>query len=170
MKVVLIRHAQKGITPYEDPTLTEGGHLQAEALCQLAKKSILPTPTHAWASPKIRTFQTLKPLCEEHKIQIQIADSLDQRSSTETAGEFRKRISIFLHQFEQRAQEAHNEIHFLCTHYDWIEECLTLINSDKDLNSFEFSHWSPAQFLVFEIESSIWKVIRKGSAHATKID
>lgn len=168
MKVVLIRHAQKGIVPYEDPSLTEGGLLQAESLCQFAKKNLLPVPTHAWVSPKTRTFQTLKPLCEIHKIQAQISDSLDQRATNESAQDFRKRVSNFLHQLDLRAAEAPHEIHILCTHYDWIEEGMTLINSDKDLNSFEFSHWSPTQFVVFEIQDSLWKVVGKGSAHATK--
>lgn len=170
MKVVLIRHAQKGIAPYDNPSLTDGGFVQAEMLCELAKKNLLPAPTHAWVSPKIRTFQTLKPLCESYKIQPQIAESLDQRDVRESSADFRKRIAHFLNQMELRASEAPSEIHFLCTHYDWIEESLTLINSDKDLNSFEFSHWSPTQFVVFEIENETWKVIRKGSAHATKID
>ncbi len=168
MKVVLIRHAQKGITPYEDPSLTESGFLQAEFLCQLSKKNLLPNPTHAWVSPKTRTFQTLKPLCENLKIRPEITDSLDQRISNETSSDFRNRVSRFLQQFELRALEAPDEIHILCTHYDWIEEGMTLINSDKDLNSFEFSHWSPTQYVVFEIQDSIWKVIGKGSAHATK--
>lgn len=167
MKVVLIRHAQKGITPYENPGLTEGGLLQAEALCDLAKKKLLPTPTHAWVSPRIRTFQTLKPLCENYHVQIQVAESLDQRTSAESAIDFRKRILNFLNQFDSMTA---NETHFFCTHYDWIEESLTLMNSDKDLSSFEFSHWSPTQFVVFEIQNNLWKVLRKGSAHATKID
>lgn len=168
MKVVLIRHAQKGITPYEDPSLTEGGLLQAESLCQLTKKNLLPIPTHAWVSPKTRTFQTLKPLCESHQIRAQITEALDQRSSNETSADFRKRVSNFINQLDLRATEAPDEIHILCTHYDWIEEGMTLINSDKDLNSFEFSHWSPTQFVVFDVQDSVWKIIGKGSAHATK--
>lgn len=168
MKVVLIRHAQKGIAPYEDPSLTEGGLLQAEHLCQFVKNNLMPVPTHAWVSPKTRTVQTLKPLCENHKIRAQVAESLDQRSANESAADFRNRVSNFLHQFDLRATTSPNETHILCTHYDWIEEGMTLINSDKDLNSFEFSHWSPTQFVVFEIQDSLWKVIGKGSAHATK--
>lgn len=168
MKVVLIRHAQKGITPYDNPGLTEDGLQQAESLCELAKKNQLPVPTQAWASPRMRTFQTLKPLCQSYGVQVQSTDSLDQRTSGESSSDFRKRISHFLHQFELRASEAPSETHFLCTHYDWIEESLTLINSDKDLNSFEFLHWSPTQYVVFKIENSVWKVLRKGSAHAAK--
>ncbi len=63
---------------------------------------------------------------------------------------------------EQRSNA--NEVHFICTHYDWIEEALTLINSDKNLNSFEYSGWSPAQFLVFEVSDGSWKVGQKGVA------
>jgi broad specificity phosphatase PhoE len=170
MKLVLIRHAQKGITPYENPALNETGLQQAEELCQVAKRGLLPTPTHAWVSPRVRTFQTLQPLCESLGVKIQVTESLDQRTSNETAADFQKRISAFLNQFDQRALETPNESHILCTHYDWIEESLTLINADKDLNSFEYSHWSPSQFLVFEIALGTWKVIKKGNAHAAKID
>lgn len=167
MKIVLFRHAQKGITPFDNPELTEEGFKQAEMIYELIKKNILPHPTQAWASPKIRTTQTLTPACENFKIRIQETELLDLRTQHESSSDFRKRISSFLNQFDESASA---ETHFLCTHYDWIEEAMTLINCDKDLNSFEFSHWMPTQFIVFEIRDSKWMFVKKGSAHATKAD
>ncbi|MBC7420306.1 MAG: histidine phosphatase family protein [Bdellovibrio sp.] len=160
MKFVLFRHAQKGLTPYHDPELTSEGHHQASALSALIKQNLLPVPTHLWASPKIRTTQTFKSIGDEFKVRIQISDLLDQREGHESLEIFCHRVQSLLQSFEGNASD---EIHFFCTHYDWIEEAMTLINSDKDLNSFEFSHWPPAQFIIFEIQNGLWKFIRKGT-------
>ncbi len=170
MEVVLFRHAQKGITPFEDPELTAEGLRQAEMIATLVAKKIIPPPTHAWASPKIRTSQTLQPACESRQIKIQKTDFLNLRSDRETSLVFNRRIAEFLLQFEKNKTAHSSETHFLCTHYDWIEEAMTLINCDKDLNSFEYSHWAPTQFIVFEITQAHWKLVRKGSAHAAIID
>ncbi len=161
MKFVLFRHAQKGLAPYADPELTAEGFSQAEAIGGLIKQNLLPKPTHAWVSPRIRTGQTLRPTCDEYSVQIQVTDLLDLRHSDETTIEFRNRIQEFLKMID--ASTATNETHFACTHYDWIEEAMTLINADKDLSSFEFSHWPPAQFIVFDTENDIWKFIRKAA-------
>ncbi len=165
MKFVLFRHAQKGLTPYADPELTTEGHQQAAALSTLIKQNLLPVPTHAWASPKVRTCQTLRPACDVAKVRVQISDLLEQRENHETLEIFRHRIQSFLNSFTTNLPEDNSteSCHFVCTHYDWIEEAMTLINSDKDLNIFEFSHWPPAQYVTFEIENSIWKFIRKGA-------
>ncbi len=168
MKVVLFRHAQKGLNPFSDPELSEAGHSQAENLISLVDKSILPKPTHFWVSPKIRTAQTFQPLSQNLKTPLQVTDHLDLRLDSENRNAFRGRVQKFLNSFE--IQSANKEVHFLCTHYDWIEESMTLINSDKDLNSFEFSHWSPTQFVVFELQDSLWKFLKKGSSSDAKSD
>ncbi len=170
MKLVLLRHAQKGITPFDDPHLTETGFRQSEALASFVEKKILPIPTHAWVSPKIRTAQTLKSVCELAGARIEVTKGLDLRSADESANVFRKRVQQTLQHFQDRVASGAQETHYLCTHYDWIEDAMTLIHSDKDLNSFEFSHWGPTQYIVFEIQDDIWKVFQKGSAHATKTD
>jgi phosphohistidine phosphatase SixA len=170
MKVVLFRHAQKGITPFEDPALTEAGYKQAEAISQLVAKNVLPEPTHCWVSPKIRTRQTLQAVCDLSQIQIKSSDLLNLRAQSENSQDFRKRISELIQFLDSTSLTSNNEVHYLCTHYDWIAEAMTLINSDKDLNSFEFSHWAPAQYIVFSLQNSIWKFEKKGQAHASKID
>ncbi|MBC7740891.1 MAG: histidine phosphatase family protein [Bdellovibrionaceae bacterium] len=168
MKFVLVRHAQKGITPFEDPELNPEGFHQARVLNALVKQNELPAPTHAWASPKIRTTQTLKSMCEEQKVEVQINELLDLRLNNESVGDFHHRIQKFLDAFEKQSAKTINQTHYICTHYDWIEEAMSLIKCDKDLKSFEFSHWSPAQFVIFEILDGTWTLIRKGSPTMTK--
>lgn len=164
MILILFRHGHKGLSPMNDPDLTAKGFEQAEILVDLIEKSSLPKPTNCWYSAKIRTQQTLLKAIEKYKTVSTCKKELDLKSHAESAADFRHRIQKFCS--EMAARGAQNEVHFACTHYDWIEEALTLIDADKDLNSFEFSNWSPGQFLIFEILSSDknepWKVLRKG--------
>lgn len=164
MILILFRHGHKGITPLTDPDLSAKGFEQAEILVDLIEKTILPKPTHCWFSDKIRTRQTLAKAIEKYHPNAALIKELDVKGSTESTNEFRLRIQKFCHDITSKGSQ--NEVHFVCTHYDWIEEVLTLIEVDKDLNSFEFSNWSPGQFLVFEILSSDknepWKVHQKG--------
>lgn len=161
MQIVLLRHAQKGLTPYSDPELTSEGNSQAQALYRMVENLQLPIPTHLWVSEKIRTRQTLEPIQKSYLLTFQQTESLDLRGNSETSADFRKRIQKFLNSFE--VDVTKNETHYLCTHYDWIEEAMTLINCDKDLNSFEFSHWAPGQFLNLTVTNSVWKFVKKGT-------
>lgn len=161
MKFVLFRHAHKGNSPYDDPELSLQGFEQAARIVTVLGTTGVPVPTHLLVSPKRRTSQTFYPLSKEYELHNQIRQELDQRGAQENANQFRNRVSDFL----QRMQEfkpAHSVV-YACTHYDWIEEAMTLINSDKDLNSFEFSHWPPAQYVVFEMQGNLWKILRKGN-------
>lgn len=164
MILILFRHGHKGLTPMNDPDLTAKGFEQAEILVDFIEKSTLPKPTHCWFSARIRTQQTLLKAIEKFKTISTCRKELDLKNHTESAVDFRHRIQKFCS--EMAARGTQNEVHYICTHYDWIEEALTLIDADKDLNSFEFSNWSPGQFLVFEILSNDktepWKVQQKG--------
>lgn len=160
MKFVLFRHGSKGFMPFEDPELNAQGFQQSVKIAELVKSADLPAPTKLFVSPKRRTSQTLYPLSKDFSLQMQIHSELDLRQAEETSGQFRSRIQSFLN----FVAEQKNEVIFACTHYDWIEESLTLIECDRNLNSFEFSHWAPSQFLIFEVENSEWKVLKKGDA------
>lgn len=161
MKFVLFRHAHKGILPYDDPELSIQGFEQAVRISTLIKRQSLPLPTHLFVSPKIRTSQTFYPTSKEFNLKIELQPDLDQQSSRENRLDFKKRVQHFLQQ-TQFSEQADSVI-FACTHYDWIEQSMTLINCDKDLNSFEFLHWSPAGHIVFEIQSNKWILINKGN-------
>lgn len=164
MILILLRHGHKGLIPFQDPDLTPKGFDQALDLVTQIDNGILPKPTHCWFSEMIRTKQTLLKAIEKYQPRALQKSELNIRSHTETAQIFHARIQKFCHDLVLK--QKLEEVHFICTHYDWIEEFLTLIDADKDLNSFEFSNWSPGQYFVFEINSSDkndpWKVLTKG--------
>lgn len=162
MKFVLFRHGSKGITPFEDPELNVQGFQQSIQIAELIKNNILPKPTTLFVSPKRRTSQTLYPASKEFSVNLQIRPELDLRQQDESLKQFRTRIESFLEAVT--GQSAETDVIFACTHFDWIEESMTIIECDRNLNSFEFSHWAPSQYLVFEIEDSVWKVLNKGEA------
>ena len=161
MKFVLFRHAHKGSVPFEDPELSPKGFEQSAQIVNLIKNNTLPTPTHLFVSPNRRTSQSFYPLSRELKIGLEIKPDLDQRRNDENTAAFRKRIQNFLNSLTTKSKS--NEIIFACTHFDWIEEAMILIDCDQNLNSFEYSNWSPAQFLSFEINEVTWRVAKKGS-------
>jgi broad specificity phosphatase PhoE len=161
MKFVLFRHAQKGITPFEDPELSLKGFEQSGNLVDLIKNKSLPVPTFLFISPRRRTSQTFYPISKHHSLTPQISDLLDQRKNEESSLQFRQRVHFFLNDLETREAD---EVIFACTHYDWLEEAMTLINCDRDLNTFEFSHWAPTQYVIFEIEKNVWKFATKGNS------
>ena len=136
MKFVLFRHGSKGFTPFEDPELNAQGFQQSIKLAELVKSNGLPKPTRLFVSPKRRTSQTFYPVSKEFSLDIQIKDELDLRQPEESQGEFRSRIQGFLdfvagHE-QSPAKPDKDEVIFACTHYDWIEESLTLIDCDKN--------------------------------------
>ena len=161
MKFVLFRHAHKGVSPYDDPELSQQGFEQASQILEMIKNAKIPEPTHLFVSPRRRTSQTFYPVSKEFNLLTQIRPELDQRNSQESSADFRKRISNLFTLLEDI--NTPNAVVFACTHFDWIEEAMTLINSDKDLNSFEFSYWSPAQYIVFEKEADLWILQTKGT-------
>ena len=164
MILILFRHGHKGFNPISNPDLTAKGFEQAEVLVDFIEKQILPKPTHCWFSDKIRTQQTLLKAIEKYHPVSAVKRDLDLKNHTESMSDFRQRIQKFCSEITTRGTT--HEVHYVCTHYDWIEEVLALIHTDKDLNSFEFSNWSPGQFLMFEIPSNDtsepWKVLQKG--------
>lgn len=164
MILILFRHGHKGMTPFQDPDLTPKGFDQAHDLVTQIENETLPKPTHCWFSDMIRTKQTLLKAIEKYQPTTHQKSELNIRSHAETTQMFYARIQKFYNDLVLKQKT--NEVHFVCTHYDWIEESLAFITSDKNLNSFEFSNWSPGQYLIFEIDSSekseVWKVLNKG--------
>jgi broad specificity phosphatase PhoE len=161
MKFVLFRHAQKGITPFEDPELSLKGFEQSGGLVDLIKNKSLPAPTFLFISPRRRTSQTFYPISKHYSLTPQVSDLLDQRKNEESSLQFRQRVQTFLKELELRNSE---DTVFACTHYDWLEEAMSLIHCDRDLSTFEFSHWAPTQYVIFEIENNFWKFSGKGNS------
>lgn len=169
MMVVLIRHAQKDFLPFDDPALNEKGFQQAEELCVIAKKNILPTNTppatlELWCSDRTRTRQTLEKLAAEYKVKPEIHSELNLRETHEQGKDFRLRLEKLVTELTLKATSSAPKSIFLCTHFDVIEELMTLIPSDTDLSQTLFMHWAPTQYMVFEIKNKTWHLIKMGTA------
>jgi broad specificity phosphatase PhoE len=162
MKFVLFRHANKGILPFEDPELSPVGFQQSVQILNLVNNMTLPPPSQLWVSPKRRTSQTLYAVSKEYSVPMQIKSELDQRGNEESSLDFRKRVEGFIDQLNEISRST--EVIYACTHYDWIEDAMTIIECDRNLNTFEFSHWAPSQYLIFDIQNLEWKLLKKGDA------
>ena len=165
MQLILLRHAHKGLTPAADPELSTPGFKQAQKLVEIIEQKRLPPPNKCWVSEKIRTKQTIEAASQKFKSTIEASDLVNLRSFNETAEEFQQRIKKMISMLNSTAQDSRtaSHAHYLCTHYDWIEDALVFIPSPTDLTSFEFSSWAPAQYIHFEIINSIWTVRAKGA-------
>jgi broad specificity phosphatase PhoE len=158
MKVYLFRHGQKDTLPYEDPDLTGFGHQQANKLAELIRTGVLLPGTQFLASPRKRAQSTLAPAAALCKAQIHVVSDLDQRTSFENSDIFRSRIQQLLHSLENKFSA--NDVIYLCSHHDWIEESLSVIPSDSDLLDPRYWSWRPAQFMHFEVTDGLW-VLKK---------
>lgn len=164
MELILFRHAHKGITPLADPELSNLGFEQAKKLAVMIETKQLAPPTHAWCSERIRTKQTMVPACDLRQIEIETSSLLNVRGYSETAEVFRERIKKFLNLMESLSETVGSatQLHYVCSHYDWIEESLIFIPCDQDLTTFEYSSWAPGQYLHFRVGKYAWKLLGKG--------
>ena len=162
MYLILIRHGHKTFLPTHDPTLSDKGFSQAGELLKLVEKSVLPIPNMCWVSDSQRTYQTVEKIIKHHAVQYEKTDQLSVRHSEESNFEFRNRVAKTINSLDQIALQSRDKVYMLCTHFDWIEEAMSVINCDQNLTSFEYSNWAPAQYMVFEIKDSTWFVRNKG--------
>lgn len=160
MLIAVFRHGHKSFSADFDPDLSPKGFDQAQHLAKMIEKKELPEPTHLWASPKKRTSQTLQHAAELKKVPIHVRHELDTRSSNETYTQYKIRIQNFINDITERCKDS--EVHFVCSHYDWIEDFLLLVDCNQDLNTPVFSHWAPGEFMIFDIIDGIWNVQKKG--------
>lgn len=154
MMWVVFRHGEKELQGH-DPDLSSRGHEQARRLVEKVRKGQLPKPNALYVSTKKRTLQTFSPLGREFKVKPQIRAELTERVPGETVEKFRFRIQEFL--LKLMLQHQDNEVIYLCTHFDWIEEFLTTIECDADLSRCH--HWPSAQHMVFE-KKELWHLLK----------
>ncbi|MBX2987071.1 MAG: histidine phosphatase family protein [Bdellovibrionaceae bacterium] len=161
MDLILLRHAEKTLSPDRNPGLTTRGREQAIALISEMQKKRWPKPQRLYASPKARTQQTLQPLSDKLGLKVEILEDLDERRFDESASHFRARIA--------RTIEAlsHSELGtgcvLLCSHLDWIEEFRGVIDSEQNLLAPPYDQWSTAQYMILHGDD-LWKVTAFGRA------
>lgn len=168
MIFVLLRHGHKSMDPPENPSLSAKGHEQSRKLLDMVKSKVIPAPTVCLFTDMVRTKQTLHDLIENYKPKSEYKADLNMRDHTETAQQFRARVQklINLYTFQASQPENKNQVVYACTHYDWVEEAMTVIDCDKNLNSYEFAGWAPAQYLEFKItEEGQWLLTSRGAAN-----
>lgn len=164
MRLILFRHGHKQFSMDDNPSLSDRGHKQADHLLEKVEKKELPQPTLCWFSPRKRTFETLAQLKKFTPIQWEQKTALGEKNLNESYHDFKQRISKIFSEIEKKSQNSKPEdTIFLCTHYDWIETALTVIHSDQDLTGFEFSNWSPGQFIEFDYYDNLFHFIKKGA-------
>lgn len=149
MKIYVFRHAQKASDFSGDPDLTPEGHAQASRLLDKVLKEEIPRPTELWVSPKKRTHSTFRPLAQHLGLPLLTQEALLEQKSDETMSDFRNRVQNLLNSLSSKE----DAVLFLCSHYDWVVEAMLLAPADKDLSGVEFSHWSPCQYVGFQINS-----------------
>jgi broad specificity phosphatase PhoE len=147
MKIYIFRHAQKAMDFSGDPDLTAEGHNQASKVLDRVLKDELPTPTQLWVSPRKRTHSTFRPLAQHFELPLQNHDALLEQQGDETLSDFRNRIRNFM----ESASKLSNEVIFMCSHYDWVIEAMAIIPADKDLTDDDFGHWTPCQYIGFNV-------------------
>lgn len=149
MKIYLFRHAQKAMDFSGDPDLTAEGHAQASKVLDKVLKNELPQPTELWVSPKKRTHSTFRPVSQHFGLPMQINEALLEQQGDENLSDFRSRIEKLF----EGARTRKEGVIFLCSHYDLVVEAMSVLPSDKDLTDSEFSHWSPCQYIGFEVDN-----------------
>jgi broad specificity phosphatase PhoE len=154
MMWVLFRHGEKQMQGF-DPELSPQGFIQAQKILEKVKSGKLPKPHALYVSTKKRTAQTFEPLSREFRLKSQIKAELTERVPGETSEKFRFRIQEFLVRLLLQHQD--NETLYLCTHFDWIEEFMSVIESDTDLS--RYSNFGAGQFILFE-KKELWHMLK----------
>lgn len=156
MQLYLIRHAEKLPSLHNDPELSPHGLLQAAHIWDYLKERQLPMPTQIMCSPRVRTQQTLQPLAQGLRLPVQINEALEEKSSLETALEFETRVEKVLSHLKE------NQIHCLCTHYDWVIVASQLLLSQKFVHVGVCHHWQPCQIVLFDVKESAGNILDFG--------
>ena len=150
MKIYFFRHAQKAMDFSSDPGLTAEGHAQAQKITEKVFKKELPKPTLLWTSPKKRACSTFQPLAKELGLPLHLEEALLEQRSDESLSDFTKRIRNLCN----KASAKSGEVLFICSHYDWVLEAMQVIPCiDNASENSELSHWVPAQYAGFDIDS-----------------
>ncbi len=160
MNFILFRHAEKNSEMVADSSLSPHGFNQARNLVQLIQSKKLPAPTHLFCSPRKRTRETLSFAAEQMRLKITATPLLDLRTDTESSKDFRLRVQEFLVGFQLDVPDnAKNPpTVYVCTHQDWAEEFISIIESSTDLTQPKYDSWPSGQYMYFA-KSDLWHLM-----------
>lgn len=122
-RLILVRHAHrdKPFGQTHDNGLSPYGDRQAIELVQRLKIEIKKTHKNleslpVFSSPKKRCVETVKPLAEDLKVQVQVRDELDEGEAVRT------RAKAFLRSIDALGVP----VVVACSHGDWIPDFVSL--------------------------------------------
>lgn len=163
LNFILFRHAEKSSELAPDPSLSPSGFNQARNLAQLVLNKKLPAPTHLFCSPRKRTKETLSFVAEQARVKIIESPLLDLQTTAESSKDFRLRIQEFMVGFQLDVPDGPGKSPtvFVCTHQDWAEEFLTIVESSTDLTHPKYSIWGSGQYMFFA-KTDLWHVMDFG--------
>ncbi len=153
VSLVLFRHAERNKFIEDEPQLSPFGLKQAQHLSMSLDNLGLENPNCLFTSPRHRAIQTFQPLASKFNLKSQIKNELDEKKEQESLSQFRIRIAGFINWIPSLNGQV-----FLCSHLDWIEEALSLIESEEDLLKNPGVNWAPTQFLKldYDFKNEIW--------------
>ncbi len=161
MHAILFRHATKERSFDANPGLSVQGQAEAEEILRLVNTGVLPRPTQIFCSPKKRTSETMLPLARALQISIQVTEELDERKNHERVADFLERIEAFLLPLQDAYQV--NDVIYICSHMDWLEEAMTIIPSSDNDDDLAMP-FQAAEYRSFAISNhqgrKNWKLIR----------
>jgi phosphohistidine phosphatase SixA len=147
-ELILFRHGDKLLNPPSDPPLSPLGLAKAESLAlQLEKDS--RRPSVLWSSPKLRAQQSFSSASEKLGIPLKESPLLLEAQHEETPLHFENRIEKFV----TFLSATPSEIHYACSHYDWVIRFSELGLGSRIYNYPQCMHWKPFQFVHYQIES-----------------
>ncbi|OYZ23243.1 MAG: hypothetical protein B7Y39_05475 [Bdellovibrio sp. 28-41-41] len=160
MNFILFRHAEKSSEMVADSSLSPNGFNQARNLVQLIQSKKLPPPSHLFCSPRKRTSETLSFAAEQMRLKITSSPLLDLRTENESSKDFRLRVQEFLVGFQLDIPDnAKNPpTVYVCTHQDWAEEFISIIESSTDLNQPKYGIWPSGQYMFFA-KTDLWHLM-----------
>lgn len=158
MRVVIFRHAERHSYGNPEPLLNAEGIRQSQDLLNQVLQQKLPKPDQLWVSKKIRTQQTLQKVADHFNLPFQVVPELGPMTNQESGEQFRERVRKVLAKVEKSAGTA-----YICSHLDWVDESISLIPSDAELEKLFNHHWPAGDHLEFEVEDGLWHFKKKGS-------
>jgi hypothetical protein len=113
-----------------------------------------------FCSPRKRTQETLSFAAEQSRIKIAKTPLLDLRAPSESQKDFRLRIQEFLVGFQLDVPDSPTKPPsvYVCTHQDWAEEFLTIVESSTDLTQPKFGIWHSGQYMYFA-KTDLWHLM-----------
>lgn len=158
MKLILLRHGNRDLSMSSDGGLNQiGKELAAGLHGRLAPNGNLPVPTQLIASPKKRAQETLTPLSQSLELPLQTEKALDERQNAETSTEFRARVRKYIELLPNKYKP--NDVVYLCTHADWLEDAMAVIPSDIPPLIAE-SGFACGEMRSFEIKDGLWVFLK----------